>query len=145
MEFGSLAMRVPDKSNSVNEVKFPSESGSSLNLLQCRKEKHLSFTSAPTSFGKSVKFEQSIIFNSINDRRSPMKLSILFRPEHLARVNLSKAKHLEMFGIVVMPEHQIVRPKSPIQTVPPKRRITPGKPSQICKTCCKVPDKSSTF
>lgn len=107
IEFGSLVMLVPDKSNSINEVKFLSEPGSSFNPLHPDNEKFLSFTNAPSSSGKSVRPLHSSIFNSINDTRSPMKLSILFKLKQSAIVNLSKRKHLEKFGIVVMPEHRV--------------------------------------
>ncbi|KAF7847836.1 hypothetical protein BT93_L2527 [Corymbia citriodora subsp. variegata] len=105
MESGSFSILVCDKSNSINEVKFPSELGSSLNLEQCRNDKCLSFPSAPTSSGKSIKFMQLLISNSINNDSPPMKLSSLFNLLHLERVSLSKPEHLEKSGIVLMPSH----------------------------------------
>ncbi|KAK3416954.1 hypothetical protein EUGRSUZ_H02700 [Eucalyptus grandis] len=79
MEFGILAMVVCDKFNSINEVKFPSETGSSLKPKHPSNEKRLSFTSDPTSLGKSIRSMHPSISNTINDCRSLMKLSILFR------------------------------------------------------------------
>ncbi|KAF7850756.1 hypothetical protein BT93_L5049 [Corymbia citriodora subsp. variegata] len=112
MEFGSSAMPVLDKSNSINEVKFSRELGSSFNPRHPRNEKRLSFTNAPASLGKFVRHGHHSISNAINNCRCPMKLSILFSWLHLLRVNLSKPKHIEKFGFVMIQIH-IVRSKLP--------------------------------